>query len=153
MAKFDKLTDDEFRRLVSLESQVKRARIVTADDIRWHFVNIMGGSFVQAIERNTNSALANQGQPKLETVAVDELHVKRWAETGYISVLPSPNNHFDVFLLTPRGLDYLAYCRKNRLVRWFVDLWSDLRTEVVSALISIIVSLITAYLVLTLNLK
>ena len=157
MAKFDKLTDGDRKRLARLEEQVKRAQSVTDDDVRWHFVNLTGGAHIQAIGRaEIDGKLAGQGKPKLETVAVDELHLKRWAETGCISVLPSRDSSFGNFLLTPRGEDYLTYCRKCGLARWFVDLWSDLRTEVVSAaisaVISIVVSLVTAYLVLTLNL-
>jgi hypothetical protein len=158
MSEFDPLTDGEFRRLVNLEQQLRQAQAVTDDDVRWHFIDIMGGSHIRAIrERDINRALASRGQRELEAVAVDELHLKRWAETGYISVLPSRDNDFGIFLLTPRGLEYLAYCRKNRIARWFIDCWSDLRTEVVSAIvsavISIVVSLATAYLVLTFGLK
>jgi hypothetical protein len=150
MADFDKLTDGELRRLVALAEQTERAKIVHDDDIYWVFVPQSDGSFLRVIgETKFDAALAARNLPKMERIYTTDLTVKRWAECGYISVLPSRGEVvLDRFLLTPRGEDFLAYRRKARPVRWFIDIWSDHRTQFVGGIVAVVVAVILYLLAL-----
>ena len=160
MPRFEPLTIGELKRLSELGKRLMRAQAVMNDDAYWTFVNEIGGSFITGPEiraKETDSALSyHDGQSTLP-IEANELHIKRWAEVGYISLSPSSSRDFIQFLVTPKGMDYLTYRSKGKVYRWFVDAWYDLRVELRSALISLVVSvittLITAFLLLKLGLK
>ncbi len=158
MSKFDKLTDAEHRRLQQLCKEQQRAQAVIEEDVFWAFAELGEDSMIYADNSEVfDRVLEERKAPHLQTVKANELHIKRWAEAGYVSILPSSVHGGTRFVLTPRGLDYIRYRAHWRIVRWWLDLWHEFRTEIrsalVSAITSIIVSLITAYLVLKLGLK
>jgi hypothetical protein len=158
MARFDELTNDEYTRLAILGKQFKQYRALTDQDIYWAFVNRRGiGSIHATIPEDIGPKADEADDTFDEGVEANGINIKRWAETGYISLFPAKDQDYIQFILTPRGLAYLSYREQWPPIRGLIDLWSDLRTEVVSAIVSaitsIVVSLITAYLILRLGLK
>lgn len=73
----------------------------------------------------------------------------RWEGAGKITLFDiSISNGLSHFLLTPRGDKYSKYRKQWEIIRWFIDQWSDLQTELMSAIISVIFTVITSYLIL-----
>lgn len=114
MTRFDKLTDGEYKRLAKLGKELRRIRTVTTDeDVYWTFIGAMDGSFIEAaLPEKARDTLFKRDGISVERIEANKLHIKRWEEAGYISLLPSPNDSFFQFLLIPRGIDYLSYRAK-----------------------------------------
>jgi hypothetical protein len=158
MTRFEKLTDGEYKLLARLGKELGRIHELTSEDVYWTFIGALGDGFIEAAPPpGVRDDLVRRDGKDIEQFKANKLHIKRWTEAGYISLLPSQSDSITQFLLTPHGIDYLSYQAKRGIVRWFIDAWSDLRTEIVSAIvsaiISVIVTIITAYLVLRLGLK
>lgn len=147
MARFAELTVDEYTRLAQLGRELERVRKIaqTDKDVYWTFVNELGGGFIRP-DGAHSEALKQHGHCGVR-IEANELHIKRWEEAGCISMVASGLTQF---LLTPHGVDYLAYRAQRRTVRWFVDhrqLVTRTLLAVLSAIILIVVGVATAYFV------
>jgi hypothetical protein len=138
VAEFDKLTDDEYTRLAQLGTELERIREIsqTQKDVYWTFVNELGGGFISP--DGVHSQALRERRHSDVRIEANELHIKRWEQAGYISVVPSGLTQF---LLTPHGADYLVYRARPGIVRWFVDHWQRV-TRALMALLSCLVAIV-----------
>jgi hypothetical protein len=157
MAKFDALTDGELTNLKAIVQEYQRLKQFTDRDIYWGFLPALDeNSLVAQIDAKAQSALAAAGALEPQNMEANYFQVKRWAEAGYISISPQSHSPFTVFLITPRGLDFVAHMSRPKWQRRLLDTWADwrpeLRSALVSAVTSLAVTLVTAYLILAFHL-